>query len=80
MVAVQPADAGCHMVLPCGPEAAAPARKLVESAFEAWSGGQLIDAGKLLVTELVAALSQCWGVTCESRGKWVWFELRLEAS
>ncbi|RKE19998.1 ATP-binding protein [Streptomyces sp. TLI_171] len=133
VVAVQPADVGCHMVLPCGPEAAAPARKLVESAFEAWSGGRLVDAGKLLVTELVAnaakhtgcrrigiavrrrpaafwvgvrdssgelpalmapaheaesgyglglvaALSQRWGVTCESRGKWVWFELRLEAS
>lgn len=133
VVSVQADDVGCHMVLPCVPEAASPARHMVASAFGAWSGGRLADTGKLLVTELVAnavkhtgcrriavaarrkpsslwagvgdssgelpvlmapareaesgyglglvaAFSQRWGVTCEPHGKWVWFELRLEAS
>nr|WP_237419330.1 ATP-binding protein [Kitasatospora sp. SID7827] len=130
---VQPTDSSCLLRLPCCPQSAGFARKLVRSALTAWSAPELDDVAALLVTELVAnaakhtgctriavavrrqsssvrvgvrdssgelpalmapaheaesgyglglvaALAQRWGVECAPRGKWVWFELRVEAT
>ncbi|MFJ4676490.1 ATP-binding protein [Kitasatospora sp. NPDC088783] len=49
------------MVLPCAAESASSARRLVESAFAAWSGAELVPTATLLVTELVANAAEHTG-------------------
>ncbi|WP_316521922.1 ATP-binding protein [Kitasatospora brasiliensis] len=51
---VRPDDLDCRLELPCRPEAAAQARKLVAAALAAWSAEKLTEVATLLVSELVA--------------------------
>ena len=60
---VQPDDLGCLLELPCRPESAGCARKLVTAALTAWSAAELGDVAELLVSELVANAVRHTGCT-----------------
>ncbi|MFE6056932.1 ATP-binding protein [Kitasatospora sp. NPDC056446] len=60
---VRPGDLGSLLELPCDPESARPARRLVAAALTAWSAGELRDVAELLVSELVANAVRHTGCT-----------------
>ncbi|MER7702031.1 ATP-binding protein [Kitasatospora sp. NPDC097605] len=61
--AVLPGDRRCRVELPCVPESAGFARKLVTTSLAAWSLDHLTDVAELLVTELVANAAKHTGCT-----------------
>ncbi|AUG78653.1 hypothetical protein CFP65_3875 [Kitasatospora sp. MMS16-BH015] len=79
--AVGPGDLGCLLELPCLPESAGTARKLVAAAVAAWSAEQLREVAELLVTELVANAVKHTGctriaVSVERQAAAVWVGVR----
>ncbi|MYS87610.1 ATP-binding protein [Embleya scabrispora] len=60
---VRPDDIGCFLELPCLPESARSARKLVTAALTAWSAEELGDVAELLVSELVGNAAKHTGCT-----------------
>ncbi|MEV7924793.1 ATP-binding protein [Kitasatospora sp. NPDC088779] len=60
---VRPDDLGCLLEVPCRPESARLARRLVVAALTAWSAEELGDVAELLVTELVANAARHTGCT-----------------
>mgnify|MGYP001953270455 CR=1 FL=1 len=57
MVATRPAAIGVpgySETMPCEPESARRARLLVSAALNAWGVGELDEAGRLIVSELIA--------------------------